>query len=250
MQLNDFRFPRCEYWFYFKGLWRERGLKATYKQFQKHLRRPYSRAIVQRYSFYPNGKGLEIGVGARTIAPVSRTLLADGYESHGKDRSIAQVYFPANDIPFGDATFDFVLSEHTLEHIGNALRALREWVRVLKPGGHLILFLPHKERTNDRLRDRTPLAHLIDDFNKQVPDDDVTHVEEWIQNVTKAGGIPDHYRHVAKADLARTGSIHHHVWVAEDIKEVLQYLGLEAVCCENEVADRSDSFVVVGQKKN
>jgi DNA-directed RNA polymerase subunit N (RpoN/RPB10) len=92
---------------------------------------------------------------------------------------------------------------------------------------------------------RTPLAHLIDDFNKQVPDDDVTHVEEWIQNVTKAGGIPDHYRR-----LARTGSIHHHVWVAEDIKEVLQYLGLEAVCCENEVADRSDSFVVVGQKKN
>ena len=197
MQLNDFRFSRCEYWFYFKGLWRERGLKATYKQFQKHLRRPYSRAIVQRYSSYPNGKGLEIGVGARTIAPVSRTLLADGYESHGKDRSIAQVYFPANDIPFGDATFDFVLSEHTLEHIGNALRALREWVRVLKPGG-----------------------------------------------------IPDHYLHVAKADLARTGSIHHHVWVAEDIKEVLQYLGLEAVCCENEVADRSDSFVVVGQKNN
>jgi len=248
MQLNDIKFPRSEYWFYFKGLWRERGPKAIYKQFQKHLRRPVSRAIVNRFSAYPSGRGLEIGVGARTIAPVSRTLLADGYESHGVQRSIAQTYFPASNIPFADATFDFLLSEHTLEHIGNVLRALKEWIRVIKPGGHLILFLPHKDRTNDRLRARTTLAHLIDDFEKKVPDDDTTHVEEWIENVTKAGGIPEHYRHIPKADLARTGSIHHHVWIGEDIKEIMEYLGLEVVLCENEVVDRTDSFVVVGRK--
>lgn len=250
LQLEAFRFPRCDYWFYFKGLWRERGLKAIYKQFQQHLRRPYSRSVVRRYSAHPHGKGLEIGVGARTIAPVTRTLLADGYEFHGRDRSIAQVYFPASAIPFADATFDFLLSEHTLEHIGNALRALIEWIRVIKPGGHLILFLPHKDRTNDRLRTRTTLDHLVDDFRKNVPDDDATHVDEWIENVTKAGGIPEHYRHVAKADLACTGSIHHHVWVAEDIKEVMEYLNLEVVLCENEVADRTDSFVVVGKKNS
>ncbi|AFM13271.1 class I SAM-dependent methyltransferase [Turneriella parva] len=249
MQLNDFKFPRFEYWFYFKGLWRERGAKAIYKQFQKHLRRPFSRSLVTRYSSPPYGKGLEIGVGARTIAPVSRTLLADGYESHGNHRSIAQTYFPAAAIPFADETFDFVLSEHTLEHIGNALRALTEWNRVLRPGGHLILFLPHKERTNDRLRERTPLAHLIEDFQKNIPDDDTTHVEEWIQNVTKAGGIPEHYRHVPTADLARTGSIHHHVWIAADIKEALEYLGLEIVYCDERVIDRTDSFVVVGRKR-
>ncbi len=178
LQLEAFRFPRCDYWFYFKGLWRERGFKAIYKQFQKHLRRPYSRSVVRRYSAHPLGKGLEIGVGARTIAPVTRTLLADAYESHGRDRSIAQAYFPASAIPFADAT----------------------------------------------------------------------HVDEWIENVTKAGGIPEHYRHVAKADLARTGSIHHHAWVAEDIKEVMEYLGLQVVLCENVVADRTDSFVVVGRK--
>lgn len=245
---SDFRYPRHEYLFYFKGLWRERGPKALYKQFQKHLRRPFSRSIVARYSSPPNGRGLEIGVGARTIAPVSRTLLADGYESHGVHRSIAQVYFPASAIPFAEATFDFILSEHTLEHIGNVLRALKEWIRVLKPGGHLILFLPHKDRTNDRLRSRTTLAHLIEDFENNVPDDDPAHVEEWIENVTRAGGIPEHYRHIPKSELARTGSIHHHVWVAEDIKEVLEYLGLEVLLCENYVPDRSDSFVVVGRK--
>ena len=247
-RLSQFRFPRSEYWFYLRGLWRERGPKAIYKQFQKHLRRPHSRATVLKFSSPPHGVGLEIGVGARTIAPVSRTLLADGYESHGHDRSIAQAYFPAAAIPFAEGTFDFVLSEHTLEHIGNVLRALTEWIRVIKPSGHLILFLPHKERTNDRLRERTPLAHLIDDFERNVPDDDSTHVDEWIENVTKAGGIPEHYRHVPKAELARTGSIHHHVWVAADVKEILEYLGLEVVCAEEHVDDRTDSFVVVGRK--
>lgn len=247
--LNDFSFPRFEYWFYFKGLWRERGPKAIYKQFQKHLRRPFSRDLVTRYSSPPKGRGLEIGVGARTIAPVSRTVLADGYESHGNDRSIAQVYFPAAAIPFADGTFDFVLSEHTLEHIGNVLRALTEWKRVLRAGGHMILFLPHKERTNDRLRARTPLSHLIDDLEKNVPDDDTTHVDEWIANVTRAGGIPAHYQHVPKADLARTGSIHHHVWIAADMKEVLEYMGFEVVYSADRVIDRTDSFVVVGRKK-
>lgn len=245
-QLQDFDFPRSEYWHYLKGLWRERGAKAIYKQFQKHLRRPFSRGIICRFA--PRGFGLEIGVGARTIAPVSRTLLSDGYAAHGQDKSIAQAFFPAAQIPFTDSSFDFILSEHTLEHIGNVIRALREWLRVLKPGGYLILFLPHKERTSDRLRARTPLTHLIDDFNRNVPDDDTTHVDEWIENVTKAGGIPEHYLHIAKADLAKTGSIHHHVWIGEDIKELFIYLGLEVVFLEERVPDRSDSFVVVGRK--
>ncbi|GAB4432822.1 MAG: hypothetical protein OHK0011_15780 [Turneriella sp.] len=246
--IGDFRFPGWDYWFYFRGLWRERGAKAIYKQFQKHLRRPWSRAVVRRYSAPPRGIGLEIGVGARTIAPVTRTILADGYELHGRDRSIAQVYFPAAAIPFADATFEFVLSEHTLEHIGNALRALREWVRVLKPGGHLILFLPHHDRTNDHLRPRTPLSHLIQDFENNVPDDDVTHVEEWIANVTKAGGVPEHYRHIRKEELASTGSIHHHTWTGADMTEVFEYLKMQVVFCEEYVPDRTDSFVVVGRK--
>ena len=40
---------------------------------------------------------------------------------------------------------DFVYSSHTLEHIKEHLKALREWWRILKPGGHLCLYLPHKK---------------------------------------------------------------------------------------------------------
>lgn len=44
-----------------------------------------------------------------------------------------------------DASCDAVFSSHLLEHIENTEAALTEWWRVLKPGGHLCLYLPHKQ---------------------------------------------------------------------------------------------------------
>lgn len=46
---------------------------------------------------------------------------------------------------FEDNEFDYVFSAHTLEDIDDTEDCLREWLRVLKPGGHLILYLPHKD---------------------------------------------------------------------------------------------------------
>lgn len=40
---------------------------------------------------------------------------------------------------------DAVFSSHLLEHIKDYKAALREWWRVIKPGGHLCLYLPHKD---------------------------------------------------------------------------------------------------------
>jgi len=45
---------------------------------------------------------------------------------------------------FGDSSMDFVFSSHLLEHIDDHILALKEWMRVLKDGGYLILYLPHK----------------------------------------------------------------------------------------------------------
>jgi SAM-dependent methyltransferase len=45
-------------------------------------------------------------------------------------------------IPAGDATFDAILCTEVLEHVPHPIRALRELVRLLKPGGDLILTAP------------------------------------------------------------------------------------------------------------
>lgn len=47
--------------------------------------------------------------------------------------------------PFADEATETVFSSHLLEHIENHRAALREWWRVLKIGGHLILYLPHRD---------------------------------------------------------------------------------------------------------
>lgn len=45
-------------------------------------------------------------------------------------------------LEFADARFDLVIASDVLEHIEDEGRALREWTRVLKPGGQLLVFVP------------------------------------------------------------------------------------------------------------
>jgi ADP-heptose:LPS heptosyltransferase/predicted SAM-dependent methyltransferase len=46
---------------------------------------------------------------------------------------------------FADGAVDAVFSSHLLEHVVEYRAALREWWRVIKEGGHLCLYLPHKD---------------------------------------------------------------------------------------------------------
>lgn len=46
---------------------------------------------------------------------------------------------------FASGFFDSVFSSHTLEHIEDHRAALAEWWRILKVGGYLVLYLPHRD---------------------------------------------------------------------------------------------------------
>ncbi len=77
-----------------------------------------------------------------------------------------------------DGRYDFVVSSHMLEHSANPLKALREWVRVVRPGGAFLLVLPHKDGTFDHLRPTTTLEHLEADLANGTGEDDLTHLPE------------------------------------------------------------------------
>lgn len=47
-------------------------------------------------------------------------------------------------LPFPNDYFDLVLSHEVLEHVQNDQKAANEIIRVLKPGGRLILFVPNR----------------------------------------------------------------------------------------------------------
>jgi len=48
----------------------------------------------------------------------------------------------AENLAFPDSRFDSIFSVHTIEHIGDLSKAVREFCRVLKPGGTLVLVYP------------------------------------------------------------------------------------------------------------
>jgi SAM-dependent methyltransferase len=78
------------------------------------------------------GKGLDIGYGG--------DLLAENCQ--GFDLEDGDAHCLAG---FEDEEFDFVYSSHTLEHLFDIQLALKNWWRVLKPGGFLILYLPDRD---------------------------------------------------------------------------------------------------------
>lgn len=43
-----------------------------------------------------------------------------------------------------DGSLDWLYSSHCLEHLSDPDRALRNWVRVVRPGGRLLIAVPHR----------------------------------------------------------------------------------------------------------
>ncbi len=48
-------------------------------------------------------------------------------------------------LPFADDSQDTVLAAHVLEHIVDYPPVLRDWLRVLKVGGHMVIMAPHRD---------------------------------------------------------------------------------------------------------
>lgn len=106
-----------------------------------------SKKIVWEAAPYLRGRGLDIGCGSFKVLPQAVGI------DNGNDMRMFSMPVHA-DVPVEDATdlgrfgsqqWDFVYSSHLLEHLDDPQRALKEWWRLLRPKGHLVLYLPHKD---------------------------------------------------------------------------------------------------------
>ena len=99
-----------------------------------------------RLAPYCVGYGVDLGFGGDPIAPhVIRVDLPSPYANTGA--SPVQLGGDcANLVWFRDGTLDFVYSSHLLEDFIDTRAVLVEWLRVLKPGGRLIIFCPDEQR--------------------------------------------------------------------------------------------------------
>jgi SAM-dependent methyltransferase len=99
---------------------------------------------------YTQNLGIDIGSG---IDPVTLEV-----EKWDKELGNTDATFMAG-VP--DNHFDYVYSYHCLEHLNDPVTAIRNWYRILKPGGWLIIGVPHRNlyEKNTLLPSRWNLDH-------------------------------------------------------------------------------------------
>jgi SAM-dependent methyltransferase len=91
------------------------------------------------------GRLLDVGCGSkpyRSLFAVTAYIGLDIDSELTRTRGIADYLYDGNAFPFADASFDSVLCNQVLEHVFNPDEFLGEMMRVLKPGGKLLLTVP------------------------------------------------------------------------------------------------------------
>ena len=78
-------------------------------------------------------------------------------------------------------TYDFLQSNHVLEHIANPAKALLGWRTLLKDSGVILIMVPDKRRTYDLDRPYSTLSHLVDQYKNDVGEDDKSKFQEVIE---------------------------------------------------------------------
>jgi SAM-dependent methyltransferase len=134
-----------------------------------------------------------------------------------------------------DHRYDFVLSSHSLEHTANPVKALKEWSRVVKPGGAIIILLPDYRHTFDRRRTPTPVAHMLEDYRLGTDESDLTHLSEILDlhdlSRDPAAGSREAFRRRSLENFENR-CLHHHVFDEQNSEQLLQAAGLAVDCLE------------------
>ena len=87
------------------------------------------------------GNGLDVGGGVDSLALFSEFFpLAKTISRYDLENGDAQLLKNVD-----DQAFDFLYSSHCLEHLRDANEALTHWLRIVKPGGHLVVQIPDED---------------------------------------------------------------------------------------------------------
>jgi ADP-heptose:LPS heptosyltransferase/predicted SAM-dependent methyltransferase len=149
-----------------------------------------SKKIVWEIAQYLRGRGLDLGAGDFKILPHAISVDNMHHAAFGFTHKPDIVSDVEKLDMISSQSMDWVYSSHTLEHIVDYRAALKEWWRVIKQGGLMVLYLPHAK---------------------------------FYPNIGQEGANPDHKHDFLPADILEALPAGHDVLVCEERNENYEY---------------------------
>ena len=184
-------------------------------------------------SIFLRGEGIEIGAlhqplripEAARVKYVDRMAATDLTSQYAELAALPLVHVDIIDngetlATIADASLDFAIANHFLEHCQNPFQTLQNFFRVLRPGGVIFMAVPDKRHSFDADRPCTTIEHLTRDYVEGPEGSKRAHFEEWSRLVNKRTDpalVDEEVRHLINIDY----SIHFHVWGAAELLEFL-----------------------------
>ena len=127
----------------------------------------------------PKTNGLDLGFGGNKIVP--QAIGIDQNEIYCKPGTDAQNLFgDARQLYwFKDKSLDYIFSSHLLEDYENTEEILKEWLRVLKVYGRLILYLPDEQKYKEWCKKNNKYYNQ----HHKVPDMSLSYMIKLVKNL-------------------------------------------------------------------
>ena len=128
-----------------------------------------------------NNNGLEIGGPSNcdyiynNINKLDNITIFDNgkrdYNIKNKKLGVEYVKDTTNLTNIKNNTYDFILVSNTLEYIANPIKAIKEWLRILKQNGFIIMIFDNISETDDN---KFHLKKIIENYEKNIGEDDLS----------------------------------------------------------------------------
>ncbi len=173
------------------------------------------------------------GVNFSTSTVWENEILPGRTYSYIKDKVGFQFISEASKLTdIKNESYDFLISSHCLEHCANALATVREWSRVVKTGGAILILVPNKEHTFDHRRPTTSFDHLVDDLEKYTAENDLSHFDEIINlhdlSIDPGGSDLEVFKK-RSLNNQKNRCFHHHVFDLELLERVFNHCGIKII---------------------
>jgi len=131
--------------------------------------------------------------------------------------------------------YDFCFSSLCLEHIANPLKAINEWLRIIKKDGYIIIIVPEKSECSDHRRDYSNFSTLLSQYDNNIGEDDLSTLPEILAKHDFSMDIhaPDVEQFTKRSlDNFTNRCLHHYVYNPDLLMQICLFFNCEFIHTE------------------